>query len=334
MSPIGALALALAVVVLPAAAAEPSPHAIELPAVFQETFLDIRADVREAARGRKRVMLYFGQDGCPYCARLLRVNFAQKDIADRVGETLYPIALNMWGDREVTWIDGAVMSEKALAARLQVQFTPTLLFLDESARVIARINGYYPPHRFRAAIEYVAGRLEQRLSFAEHMRTAVKEAASGTLHPQPFFLPPPLDLKRRAGGRPLAVFFEQASCQACDEMHAESLQAAETRTLLGRFDVARIDLLGAARVVAPDGAATTEAQWSRDARIAYTPSLLLFDASGREVFRIEGYVRTLHLQAGLDYIASGAYRSQPSFQRYLQARTEQMRKQGTAVRLW
>ena len=48
------------------------------------------------------------------------------------------------------------------------------------------------------------------------------------------------------------------------------------------------------------------------------------------MFRIEAYVRPFHLAAALDYVASGAYRSEPSFQRYLQARAERMRGRGDA----
>ena len=43
----------------------PSPHAINIPPWFQETFLDFREDVREAAAQGKRLLVYFGQDGCP-----------------------------------------------------------------------------------------------------------------------------------------------------------------------------------------------------------------------------------------------------------------------------
>src|SRR5688572_19876743 len=117
-----------------AAAAEslnPSPRAIGIPPWFKETFLDIREDIREAAKERKRLLVYFGQDGCPYCRELMRVNFSQKEIADRARRHFNAVAINIWGDREVTWIDGRTMSEKAFAAALKVQFTPTLLFLDE-----------------------------------------------------------------------------------------------------------------------------------------------------------------------------------------------------------
>ena len=53
----------------------------EPPAWFTESLLDLREDVAEAAAQGKRVMLYFGQDGCPYCKRLMDVNFRDAAIA-------------------------------------------------------------------------------------------------------------------------------------------------------------------------------------------------------------------------------------------------------------
>ena len=53
-----------------------------------------------------------------------------------------------------------------------------------------------------------------------------------------------------------------------------------------------------------------------------------------EVLRIDSYVRPFHLASALDYVASGAYRREPSFQRYLQARGERLRGRGENVELW
>src|SRR5262245_29660262 len=150
-----------------AAAQDPSPRAIDIPAWFTDTLLDFRDDVRDAAKDGKRVMVYFGQDGCPYCTQLMKVNFSQQRLVEKTRQHFVAIALNIWGDRELTWIDGRTLSEKALARTLKVQFTPTLLFLDERGAIVARINGFYPPHRFEAALDYVAGKMESKLSFAE-----------------------------------------------------------------------------------------------------------------------------------------------------------------------
>ncbi len=314
----------------------PGAHAIDIPSWFRETFLDFREDIREAAKSQKRLMVYFGQDGCPYCRELMRVNFSQKSIVDKTRRHFDAVALNIWGDREVTWVDGKVRSEKDFAAFLKVQFTPTLLFFDEKGHVALRLNGYYPPHKFDAALGYVAGKHENKTSFADYLQRNVKEADRGVLHEQPFFLNPPFnfDRSRRPAAKPLAVLFEQKHCAACDEMHALAFKDQATLTLVGKFDVARVELFGTQPVVTPGGKHLNEEQWGRDLKVAYTPTIVFFDAQGKEVFRIEAYLRPFHLASGFDYVASGAYRSQPSFQRYIQARAEKIRARGGKIDIW
>ena len=322
--------------VIAATPSSPSPHAIDIPPWFRETFLDFREDVRDAAKEGRRLLLYFGQDGCPYCRELMRVNFGDKTLADKTRRHFHAIAINIWGDREVTWTDGTARSEKAFAAFLKVQFTPTLLFLDEKGAVVLRLNGYYPPHKFQAALDFVAGKQAKEISFAEYLQRNTREPASGKLHEQPFFLKLPLDLDRSRGPgtRPLAVLFEQKQCAACDELHQQGFANREARALLGKFDVARIELFGPDRLVTPHGKKLTAEQWGRELKVAYTPTLVVFDVKGAEVFRVEAYLRPFHLASVLDYVASGAYRSEPSFQRYIQGRAERIRAAGGRVDLW
>jgi thioredoxin-related protein len=302
----------------------------EPPAWFSESLLDLREDVAEAAAQGKRVMLYFGQDGCPYCKRLMEVNFRQAAIAAKAQRHLVALALNIWGDREVTWTDGAATTEKRLAAQLKVQFTPTLVFLDERGGVALRLNGYHPPHQFEAALDHVAG----KISFKEYLERQGREPASASLHPQPFFLSPPYDLRRRPGAKPLAVLFETPFCAQCDEMHAVAFKRREVLEQLARFDVVRLGLAENSPVMAPDGKTRPASDWAGALRVGYVPTLLLFDARGREVFRTEAYLRPFHIAGALDYVSSGGYLREPSFQRFLQAKAERLRSRGEPVDLW
>jgi len=314
----------------------PSPHAIDIPPWFRETFLDFREDVREAAKAGRRLLVYFGQDGCPYCRELMRVNFSDKAIADKTRRHFHAIAVNMWGDREVVWTDGRVLTEKSLAALLKIQFTPTLLFFDEKGAIALRLNGYYPPHQFHAALDYVAAKEEKKTRFGAYLQRHAREPASGKLHDQPFFLKPPLNLdrSRRPGSRPLAVLFEQRHCAACDELHQQGFASPDARALVRKYDVARLELFGSEQLVTPQGKTLTAGDWARDLKVAYTPTLVFFDEKGVESFRVEAYLRPFHLASSLDYVASGAYRSEPSFQRYIQGRAERIRAAGGKVDLW
>jgi thioredoxin-related protein len=145
------------------------------------------------------------------------------------------------------------------------------------------------------------------------MQSVARDAASPALHEQPFLKKGQVQLK---GAKPVALLFETPHCAGCDELHRDAFARPEVLQLLQRFDVYRGD--------------TTLA---RKLRVPYTPSLVLFDG-GKEALRIEAYVRPFHLASALEYVSTGAYRREPSFQRYLQARTERLRAGGARVELW
>lgn len=317
--------------ILPAAGAA---QEIEAPAWFKNSFLDLRDDLKEALAANKRVMIFFVQNGCPYCRQLMEVNFRQEQIVAKTRSHFDAIEINIFGSREVIWTDGKTRSEKEFAALHKVQFTPTLLFLDEKGNIALRVNGYYPPHRFMAALDYASQRNGNKVSFAEFQKSYPREPDSGVFHDEPFFRKEPYVFDRRKPAtRPLAVFFEQRNCSGCDEMHATALKADLTRQLLSRFDVYRLNLSGSETITAPDGAKTSAAKWARELNVQYAPSVVFFDGRGREVFRVEAYVRTFHLQSALDYIASGAYLKEPDFQRFVQARGDAIRERGGRVDL-
>lgn len=312
-----------------------NPGYHEKPTWFKNSFLDIREDIEEAAQQDKRLILYFYQDGCPYCAKLLRDNFGQKAIADMTQKNFDVIAINMWGDREVTDLKGNKLTEKKFAENLEVMFTPTLLMMDENGKVVLRINGYYAPDKFMAALEYVSQKKEDQLSFREYYKQQGGEKASGKLHQAEFLLEPPYNLQKLANGeKPLLLMFEQKQCKACDEMYGDIYPRDETREQLNRFDVVRLDMWSDQKLVGPEGKTTTAKKLARELNIKYAPTLVFFNRDGKEVFRTEAYLRAFHIQSVMDYVASGAYKEQPNFQRYISARADKLEEQGVHVDLW
>ncbi len=311
-----------------------NPGFHDKPAWFKHSFLDLPEDVREAAAEGKRVMLFFHQDGCPYCAKLLNENFTLKQIVDKTVNGFQVIAINIWGDNEVTGLDGEATTEKKLAEQLKVMYTPTLLFLDESGRTVLRVNGYYPPHKFSAALDYVAGRQETKRSFRDFLASQQPVPASGKLHREAHNLQPPMDLQRpAASGKPLLVLMEMKQCPPCDELHRELLNRDEVKRSLAQFDVALIDVWSSEPITTPGGETLPATEWAAALKINYTPSMLFFDTEGREVFRTEAYLRGFHTHAAMDYVLSGSYREQPNFQRYVQARADEMEAKGVHIDL-
>lgn len=309
-----------------------NPGYVEKPDWFANSFLDIREDLDEAASTSKRVLLYFYQDGCPYCKKLLDTNFALQETEAKTRKHYDVVAINMWGDREVIDINGTETTEKAFAKSLRVMFTPTLLFLNEQGDVTLRVNGYYPPHKFNAALDYGARHNGSAPTFREYLATVSPAAASGVLHKDPAWLPVTSALDKRSG-KPLLVLFEQKECAPCDELHLDILKRPENREQLERFDVILLDMWSKEPLRRPDGKTSSVAQWAKDLNVQYAPSLVFFDGRGKEVFRTEAYLKSFHVQSSMDYVASGAYLEQPSFQRFISARAEALEAQGAHIDL-
>lgn len=306
-----------------------NPGYHEKPAWFKESFLDIREDLEEAGQDGKRVILYFYQDGCPYCAKLLHDNFGNRAMAEKTRRHFEVIAINMWGDREVTDLQGEVTTEKRFATGLRVQYTPTLLMLDEQGKVLIRINGYFAPHKMDVALDYVAGRHETQGDFRSYYAKAAPQPASGKLQVLAGSLAPgQLHSARRDAYRPLLVFFEQRTCTECDELHQDVLKRPMLAYALTNLDVAVIDMWSTQPLQTPDGRDLTQREWARELGIQHAPSLVFFDLEGKEVFRTEAYLKSFHIHGAIDYVVSGAYKAQPDFQRYLQHRTQVLHERG------
>jgi thioredoxin-related protein len=310
--------------------------ATEYPVWFKNSFLNLREDIKEAKSHNKRVMLLFTQDNCPYCNALVERNLAQKEIEQRLRARFDVIAINVWGDREVTGLDGAKHSEKSYATSQKVQFTPTLLFFDEAGKMILRLNGYLPPERFKTAIEYVAQGKETSISYRDYIAANTPPASGGELFKEDFFQSAPYNLKRKpsAKARPLAVFFEQRDCPSCAELHQKVLTDPGTRAVIRKLDVIQLDMWSKTPVLTPQGKSLTAREWARAMDVKYAPTIVLFDPQGREIIRSEAFFKVFHTQGIFAYVAEGAYKTEPNFQRYLSARAEKLREQGKDVDIW
>jgi thioredoxin-related protein len=134
------------------AAAVPA-DAREVPEWFAETMLDARDEAADAAKQGKRLMLYFWLEGCPYCQRMTSVTFRDAAVLERLKRSFVPVGVNVRGDREIAWTNGATLTEKQLAAKLEVRGTPTIVFFDGKEGIVFRRAGYVAPAAFSRLLE-------------------------------------------------------------------------------------------------------------------------------------------------------------------------------------
>ena len=96
---------------------------------MRDTFKDLREDLNEANMEGKRLVLMLEQRGCIYCSKMHNDVYSRDDISSYIEENFYVVQLNLHGDLEVTDFDGEVLSEKAMARKWNILFTPTVLYL-------------------------------------------------------------------------------------------------------------------------------------------------------------------------------------------------------------
>lgn len=297
-----------------AAPIDDSPRARDIihPDWFKASFLDLGVDLDEAIKaGKKGIIVYFGQKNCAYCEALMERDFGQKDIAEYTRHNFDVIALDIWGSREVTDLQGKTLTEHDLSILEQTNFTPSLLFYDKDGTLALKMRGYYPPYKFRAALEYVVDGHYKNERYRDYLLRAdpPPKFEIGDLNERAFFQKPPFALDRShvPANRPLVVFFEQRECHACDVLHSEPLEDPDVLLRLSQMDAVQLDMWSDTPVITPSGEKLTAEQWANNLGLFYAPTLVFFDELGKEVFRVDSVVRLHRLRQVLDYVLTRAY---------------------------
>ena len=147
---------------------------------FLESFLELADDLAAASEKKKRFAVMWELRGCPYCKETHLVNFAKPEIEGFIKERFEILQLNIIGSREVTDFDGEKLSEKRIAEKYGVRFTPTFQFFPDSVlglaqkkprdREVARGQGYLEPQHFLALFRFVSERAYEKGTLRNYLK--------------------------------------------------------------------------------------------------------------------------------------------------------------------
>ena len=288
---------------------------------FKLSLGDLKEDISEArSAGKSGIMVYFGQKRCAYCEQFLTQNIGAPDIEHYIREHYDIIPIDIWGIEDIVDTNGETYTERELSLRYKTNFTPSLVFYDLDGKPVFRLRGYYPPYKFRAALQYVTEGFYKEETFSEYLERAEpgKFFMLAGLNEREFFLEPPYNLDRsgQPGEKPLAVFFEQGDCHACDLLHTGPLTQPEVLIEISKMESVQLNMWSDTPVVTPGGKETTARDWARELDLFYSPTIILFDNNGSEIMRIDSVVQYYRLWGVLDYINNKAYLTEPNYQNW------------------
>ena len=291
------------------------------PSWWKQSFLDIADDASEAAEEGKQLIVYFYLDGCPYCTKMAREHFTKSPYIDFIKDNFDVIAINVLGSLEVTRSDGSVMTEKELSEKLNVRFTPGMLFFDGSGNQVLRLDGYRNQTQFEQVLRYVATRSYLTQSLSKYLARLSEEKDSGYTFIKNNAFVDTYDLGSLPD-KPIMVIFEDKSCYVeCTEFHNKFLASSEAQSLMSMMSVVRWDANSKKTITDHKGNKTTVRDFADSQNIVYRPGVLVIDG-GVIKARRNSYTVLHHFLGGLEYIATRSYmtQSRSEFSREREAR--------------
>ncbi|ARE41565.1 thioredoxin SoxW [Rhodovulum sp. P5] len=173
------LAAGVMAAALPVFAASPmGDDGLHKPDWLRDTFKDMSEDLAEAGAEGKRMLVIWEQRGCIYCKKMHEEVFPDERISKLIEDNYFVVQMNLFGDVEVTDFDGTMLSEKEMAQRWGVFFTPTLMFMPEEVpeggtaaeAAVATMPGAFGKGTTRSLLKWV---LEKGYEGDEHFQKYV-----------------------------------------------------------------------------------------------------------------------------------------------------------------
>ena len=287
---------------------------------FKLSLGDLNDDLEEARNsGKKGIITYFGQKRCAYCEQFFKTSLADTDIQNYLRKHYDIIAFDIWGIEEVTDTDGKQYTERELSLHYKTNFTPSLVFYDLEGTPVFRLRGFYPPYKFRAALQFAVEEFYRTEKFSDYFARANpgEYFLLGGLTERDFFLEQPYDLAALLGNdKATAVFFEQGNCHACDLLHSDPLAKDLSIKELEKMNVIQLNMWADTPVVTPQGVKTTAKDWAKSLDIFYAPSIIFFDGAGKEIIRVDSVTYFYRLWGVLDYVNQKGYEKSTDYQEW------------------
>ncbi len=287
---------------------------------FKLSLGNLSDDLAEAkAAGKIGIITYFGQKRCAYCEQFFKTSLSDTDIQNYLREHYDIIAFDIWGIEDIVDTDGENYTERGLSIHYKTNFTPSLIFYDLDGTPVFRLRGFYPPYKFRAALQFVTEGFYKKETFSDYFARANpgEYFLLGGLTERDFFIEPPYNLASlRENKKPTAVFFEQGNCHACDLLHSDPLSKELSIQEINKMNVIQLNMWADTPVTTPQGKKTTAKDWAKSLELFYAPSILFFDSDGKEIIRVDSVTHFYRLWGVLDYVNQQGYKKAKDYQEW------------------
>lgn len=300
----------------------------EVPSWFKDSFLDISEDIEEASEKNKHFMIFLDFEGCPYCSKMLKESFEEDNKTSQfIKNNFDVIELNVKGSRELTWVDGDVLTEKDLTEKLKIQYSPTLIIFNSNKEIVARVNGYRNSTDFQYILDFIQTKSYEKIDFTTYLSSVNKKDTYA-------FIPNKMfkelnDLSKIK--TPVAIIFEDKSCIQCEHFHNKILTNKDVIDEFSKFTIIRVDANSTKELILPTGEKTTPKSLVEKMNLDYRPGILLYNDK-KLISTIDALLFPFHFKEVLRYVSGKHYVQYPkTYLDYLGVRQDELLKQGIDI---
>jgi len=131
----------------------------------QNKILNIDAIIQKEAISKKNILIFFHMTHCGYCKRMEEKTFKDNDIQQSIKNNFVFVDINIDDTKEKLLFNNSSYSKKEFANELDVDFFPTVLFLDRESEVIYTSRGYRKVQKFKKILEYIETKSFEKIDF-------------------------------------------------------------------------------------------------------------------------------------------------------------------------
>jgi thioredoxin-related protein len=248
---------------------------------FAQSFGDLPDEIDEARQaGKLGLLLFFEQEGCPFCEYMMKNVLNQPAVQDWYRERFMSITVDLYGDIELRDVDGITLPSKVFAAHRRVRTTPTLSFIDLNGTEVYRHSRMVrTPEDFLLMGQYVADGHYTDTIWKDY---AARQAASSNVPHVLSFRDE--GLAAAANGVILLLAVTRDGCPYCARLRRDVLlPMIRSGDYSDRVVIREMMMEPDAPVVDFTGRTSSTAQMATEYEVTITPTVLLLDGSGRSL---------------------------------------------------
>jgi thioredoxin-related protein len=250
---------------------------------FSQTFGDLPEELDQARQdGKLGMMLFFEQDGCPYCRRMMQTVFNQREVQDWFAERFVSFEIDIRGDVEIRDFDNVTLPSKVFAAQRRVDSTPVISFIDlRGTEVFRWSRAVTSPDTMLLMGRYVAEGRYTDTSWDEYSKGRQSSPVEASQIPHVENLKAEGEVATRQH-KILLVAVTREGCLYCARLRREVLRPIiVSGEYSDRLVIREMVMEPLVEMVDFSGQGTTSSEIATRYGVSIAPTVLFLDGSGR-----------------------------------------------------